>query len=216
MRILIACEESQVVCKAFRDKGHEAFSCDVLETSGDHPEWHINDDVRFHIHRDWDMIIAHPSCQYLTNSGVRWLYNSDKMLIVDRWIKLMNAMIFFNLFKGSAPKVCIENPIPHKWAKKGFNFNLKDEVFRRFGLDNNAGIGDYTQIIQPWQFGHTTKKATCLWLKGLPALSPTNIIEKHKRTADIHEEPPGKDRTKNRSRAFTGIAHAMASQWGSI
>lgn len=123
MKVLIACEESQVVCKAFRDKGHEAYSCDKLPTSGDNPEWHIKSDIGFQLNKEWDMVVAFPTCTYLTNSGVRWLYNADKTPNFNRWADLENAMIFFNRFKGIAPKVCIENPIPHKWARKGFEWD---------------------------------------------------------------------------------------------
>lgn len=212
MKVLIACEESQIVCKAFRDKGHEAYSCDILETSGDNPEWHIRDDIRNHLSKGWDMVIAFPTCTYLTNSGVRWLYTPEKNLIVDRWIKLVNAMTFFNTFKGIAPKICIENPIPHKWAVKGFKWKGDDEDSKKFGLDENIGIGKYTQIIQPWQFGHGEQKATCLWLEGLPELVPTDIVEG--REQRIWKMPPSEDRSILRSKTFWGIADAMAEQWG--
>lgn len=185
MKVLIACEESQAVCKAFRAKGHEAYSCDILPCSGGHPEWHIQDDVRNHLD-GWDMIIAHPVCTRLTNSGVRWLHERNL------WAEMEAAAEFFNLFKGKAPKVCIENPIPHKYAK--------------------AIIGNYTQIVQPWMFGHGETKATCLWLHDLPKLKPTNIVEG--REQKIWKMSPSKNRAALRSKTYPGIAKAMADQWG--
>jgi len=203
MRILIACEESQTVCTAFRKKGHDAFSCDVLECSGGHPEWHIKGDVldimgngdktiklqngdTIYI-QSWDMMIAHPPCTRLCNSGVMWLERRNL------WLDLDKAVLFFNTLQESKiPKICIENPIPHKYAV--------------------SGIGKYTQIIQPWMFGHGETKATCLWLKNLQELKPTNIVEG--REQRLHKLPPSKDRAKLRSKTFSGIAQAMADQWG--
>ncbi len=183
MRVLIACEESQEVCKAFRAKGHEAYSCDILPCSGGHPEWHIQDDVLKHLNDGWDLMIAHPSCTRLCNSGVRWL--NEKNL----WDDLSKAVNFFNDLKDAPiPKICIENPIPHKYAVQN--------------------IGKYNQLIQPYQFGHGETKATCLWLNNLPELKPTNIVEG--REARIHKMPPSKDRAKLRSRTYPGIAKAMA------
>lgn len=220
MKILIACEESQIVCKAFRAKGHEAYSCDIQDYSGGRPEWHIKCDVLrvlegalgYNELIPWDLIIAHPSCQFITNSGVRWLYNPNGTRNIDRWVKLEEAMIFFNQFKGAAKKVCIENPIPHKYAKNGFEWlghtcrdkHLKEHI--------TEGIGAYTQIIQPWQFGHGETKATCLWLEGLPKLQHTNIVSG--REQRIWKMAPGPERTKERSKTYQGIANAMAEQWG--
>jgi hypothetical protein len=198
MKVLVACEESQVVCKAFRARGHEAYSCDIQPSSGGHPEWHIQGDAIEAIYTGgWELVIAHPPCTFLSNSGVRWLYNSDGTDNKDRWGKLDDAVEFFNKIKIAAKSIgaryCIENPIPHKHAR---------------------WIGRYTQIIQPWQFGHTTSKATCLWLYGLPNLKPTKIIPKLERSFEIHKEPPGPNRQRNRSKTFEGIANAMAEQWG--
>ena len=194
MKVLIACEESQAVTKAFRAKGHEAYSCDIQPCSGGHPEWHIHDDVTKHLDEGWDLIIAHPVCTRLTNSGVCWLAKRNL------WDEMRAGAEFFNIFKGKAPKVAIENPIPHKYAR---------EI-----------IGRYSQIIQPWMFGHTEKKATCLWLEGLPELKETNNVKAEtdalpkSESQKIHYLPPSADRAKLRSKTYQGIAEAMAEQWG--
>jgi hypothetical protein len=189
MKVLIACEESQVVCKAFRAKGHEAYSCDIIDCSGDSPEWHLKVNVLMLLEADWDMIIAFPPCTYLCNSGVRWLYEQD-----GRWTKMASAaLLFAKILDNHCPKIAIENPVMHKHAKK------------------LIGKGQ-DQIIQPWQFGHGETKATCLWLKGLPKLKPTNIVDG--REARIHRMPPGPERSKLRSKTYQGIADAMADQWG--
>ena len=193
MKILIACEYSGTVRDAFSRLGHDATSCDILPT--DKPGKHHQGDVRDILYDGWDMVIAHPPCTRLANSGVRWLKERDL------WNDLEDAIKFFNLFQDRtiAPMVCIENPIPHKYAVKGIN--------------DLAGIGKYTQIIQPWQYGHGETKATCLWLYGLPNLQPTDIVEG--REQKIWKMPPTKDRWKLRSKTYTGISHAMANQWGS-
>jgi len=197
MKVLVACEFSQVVTKAFRKIGHDAYSCDILDTEGN-PNWHIKDDVLNHLNENWDMMIGHPDCTYMANSGVCWLHKDE-----SRWGKLDHACEFFNkLKKAPIEKICLENPIPHKYAR------------------NN--IGKYTQIIQPYQFGHLERKATCLWLKNLPKLIPTNDVKEEMKklpkniSQRIHYTPPGKDRWKIRSRTFQGIADAMADQWGMI
>jgi len=193
MKILIACEESQEVCKAFRELGHEAYSCDILPCSGGHTEWHIQDNVLKHLEDGWDMMIAHPPCTYLCNSGVSWLYNKDKSWNEERANELAKASAFFcTLLKSNIPLIAVENPIPHKYGM----------------------LPNYSQIIQPWMFGHGETKATCLWLKGLPKLKPTNIVEG--REQRLHRLPPSKDRAKLRSKTFSGIAKAMAEQWGGI
>ena len=187
MKVLIACEESQAVCKAFRSKGHEAYSCDILPCSGGHPEWHIQGDIADILDDGWDMMIAHPPCTRLANSGVRWLKERDL------WQDLSEATQFFlRLQQAKINKIAIENPIPHKYAV--------------------AEIGKYDQIIQPWQFGHGETKATCLWLKNLPKLEPTDIVDG--REQKIWKLPPSNDRAKLRSKTFPGIAKAMAEQWG--
>ena len=189
MRVLIACEESQVVCKAFRERGHEAFSCDLEPCSGGHPEWHIQDDAIKHIDDGWDMMIAHPPCTRLANSGVRWLHERNL------WGELEDAIEFFLALKNAPiPAIVLENPIPHKYAVKK--------------------IGKYDQIVQPWQFGHGETKATCLWLKNLPPLQPTDIVEG--REQRIWKMRPSADRAKQRSKTYTGIAEAMAKQWGNF
>lgn len=198
MNILVACEESQTVCKAFRKKGHKAYSCDVLPCSGGKPEWHIQGDVREQLDKDWDMIIAHPPCTYFANSGVCWLHK-DK----SRWDKLDKAAEFFNLFlNNKCPKLVIENPVPHKYALE------------------RIGDTKYSQTIQPWQFGHPESKRTCLWVKGLPLLKETNNV-KHiyetlpkKEQQRLHYLPPSEERAMLRSKTFQGIADAMAEQWG--
>jgi len=189
MKVLVACEESQTVCIAFRERGHEAYSCDLQECSGGHPEWHLQGDVLKYLMSDWDLIIAHPPCTRLANSGVRWL--GERNL----WDELQEACNFFNVFVRHGVvnklKVAIENPIPHKWAR--------------------IKIGKYTQIIQPWMFGHGEQKATCLWLYNLPKLQPTNIVSG--REQKVWKMTPGPERTKLRSKTFPGIAKAMAEQW---
>lgn len=197
MKVLIACEESQVVCNAFREKGHEAYSCDILATSGDHPEWHIQGDaIAVLLGQKWDLVIAHPPCTYLCNSGVRWLKGNPQ-----RFEKMLAAVQFFVNIKSHCERLgvpyCIENPIPHKYAVNDFS--------------GYRGIGKYTQIIQPWQFGHGETKATCLWLNGLPPLVPTDIVKG--REGKVWRMAPGPDRAKMRSKTYLGIANAMAEQW---
>lgn len=198
MKVLIACEESQAVCKEFRKLGHDAFSLDILQCSGGHPEWHYQDDLFHFLHGSlkyhWDLIIGHPPCTYLSNSGVRWLYNKDGSKNIARWENMrMGALFFKSLMHSNCDKIAIENPIMHKYAK---------EIIGK----------SQDQIIQPWQFGHGETKATCLWLKGLPKLIPTDIVEG--REQKIWKMSPGAERTKLRSKTFPGIAKAMAEQWG--
>ena len=188
MKVLVACEESQTVCKAFRKRGFEAYSCDLQDCSGGHPKWHIKDDaVKVLWEGDWDLVIAHPPCTRLANSGVSWL--SKRSL----YRELAYGVNFFNQFVCygySGKKIAIENPIPHKYAV----------------------IPKYSQIIQPWMFGHGETKATCLWLYGLPNLKPTTISDG--REQRLHRLPPSDDRAKLRSKTYKGIADAMAQQWG--
>ena len=189
MKVLVACEYSGIVRDAFTIKGHDAWSCDILPT--DNPNGnHYEGDVKDILYNDWDLIIAHPPCTYFANSGVRWLYEKP-----NRWAELDKAAEFFNLFLDHpCEKVAIENPVIHKHALK---------------LINNR---KYTQTIQPFQFGHGETKRTCLWLKGLPKLQPTNIVEG--REQRVWKLAPSKDRWKLRSTTFQGIADAMANQWG--
>lgn len=197
MNILIACEESGIVTEEFRKRGHNAWSCDLLPTSGNHPEWHIKADIRTLLKDYFDLVIFHPVCTRLTNSGVMWLEKRNL------WDDLDSAIEFFNLrHQFNSPKVATENPIPHKYAI--------------------SGIGKYNQIIQPYQFGHPERKATCLWLKGLPLLKETNnVYEQMKKLPKnqaqrIHYIPPGPERARLRSKTFPGIAAAMASQWSEL
>lgn len=204
MKVLIACEFSGVVRRAFRERGHDAWSCDLLPAD-DGSEHHYQCDVLhgpFSLQAyEWDLLIAHPPCTYLTNAGVRHLHEhvtsvNGKRAAVSgkkRWEEMEKACIFFNALKNcSIHRVCMENPIPHKYARER--------------------IGKYSQIIQPWQFGHGETKATCLWLFNLPPLRSTAIVEG--REARIYKMPPSKDRSKLRSITYKGIADAMAEQWG--
>lgn len=190
-RILIACEFSGIGRESMRKTGHDVWSCDILPT--EIPGNHIQGDVLNILEDGWDMIIAHPPCTYLANSGVRWLYK-DGGKNIQRWESMYMAANFFNQFKGKAPVVVIENPIPHKYAR---------DI-----------IGDYSQIIQPWQFGHGETKATCLWLHGAPKLKPSKIVSG--REARVHMASPGPNRWKERSLMLPGIANAMTEQWGSL
>lgn len=186
MRILIACEFSGIVRDAFIKKGHDAMSCDLLPTEKPGP--HYQGDIRDVLYDGWDLFIGHPPCTRLCNSGVRWL--AERNL----WGDMKRAAEFF-LLLWNAPidKICLENPIPHKYAI---------EIIGR----------KYDQIIQPWQFGHGETKATCLWLKNLPPLYYTKIVTGRKQSCFL--EPPSPERWKIRSRTYPGIAQAMAEQWG--
>ena len=194
MRILVACEESQRVCIAFRARGHEAYSCDIEPCSGGHPEWHIQDDVLKYLDENWDIIIAHPPCTYLSNAGARFLYPGG-VLNKERYEKGLKAKDFFmKLYNAPCSKICIENPVSSKI------YNLPE----------------HTQEIQPYMFGHPFKKKTRLWLKGLPLLKPTKIVDVSESTKIPGNwyNKGGKERQKNRSKTFEGIAKAMAEQWG--
>jgi hypothetical protein len=184
---------SGIIREAFRKKGHDAYSCDILDTEIP-SKYHIKDDVLNHLDEEWDMMIAHPPCTYLCNSGVSWLHKDE-----SRWHELYKASQFFKtLLEYNISKICVENPIPHKYGE----------------------LPKYTQIIQPYQFGHPESKATCLWLKNLPKLKETYNVKQEmvnlpkKLSQRIHNTPPSKDRWKIRSKTFQGIADAMAEQWG--
>lgn len=220
MRILVACEESQIVCSAFRERGHEAYSCDIVECSGGHPEWHINQDVLPLIGGDckfttcdgelhiilgkWDMIIAHPPCTYLTNAGACRMYPQKGQIDSNRFAKAMDAKKFFMaFFNAECEKICIENPIPLSVVQ----------------------LPKKTQVIQPFEFGHPYTKKTYLWLKGLPNLFPTNIVKPVGPyvcgNSEIWKKQAaegvvyGKEKSaRHRSKTFEGIARAMAEQWG--
>jgi hypothetical protein len=222
MKVLIACEESQAVCKEFRLLGHDAYSCDLLPSSGGHPEWHIQGDVFKILSDGWDLMIAHPPCTYLAVSGARWYYHpDDKDLPVEkrrphpmypnRMNDMMDSVEFVKaLYNSNVDKIAIENPIgmlSTRWMKP-------------------------TQIIQPWMFGDEATKTTCLWLKNLDELKPTNIVSKGERFEWIDSKTGKKksqpmwyykalseaktkqERQTLRSKTFPGIAKAMAEQWG--
>lgn len=202
MKVLIACEESQRVCAEFRRRGHEAYSCDILPTSGAHPEWHLQEDVIPVLNRNWDMIIAFPPCTYLTCTGNRW-FDIDRYgeKAIERHRQREKAIDFFMLFAtAKCPRVAIENPV-----------GVMSSVYRK-----------PDQIINPWQFGDPYEKRTCLWLKGLPQLVPTAVVTPEPRiTYASGKTMPawyckvsGKDRAMIRSKTFHGIARAMAEQWG--
>ena len=204
MRVLVGCEESQEVCKAFRALGHEAYSCDILPCSGGHPDWHIQGDVLEHLNDGWDIGIFHPPCTFLSNSGVRWLWEKEGVINKKRWNQLLKGAAFFKtLLNSNIPFLAVENPIPHKYAI---------ELIGR----------KYDQCIQPYQFGHTESKATCFWLKGLPKLEPTNDVKDLWKTLPKKESQkvfycsPGIHRAKIRSKTFSGVAKAMAEQWTNI
>jgi hypothetical protein len=233
LKILVACEESQTVCKAFRERGHEAYSCDLQRCSGGHPEWHIKGDalkvLNPSVHENhyegfgnfegiqfftmdgeehefpgkWDLIIAHPPCTYITNAGARWLYAGHK-LNEERYVKgLKGALFFMKMFAADCDKIAIENPVP------GTIFNLPP----------------YKQVIQPYEYGHPYSKKTCLWLRGLPPLKPTKLVSDFKpfvssgsytKTHDPRYKGASRKggAAKMRSKTFPGIAKAMADQWG--
>jgi len=188
MKVLVACEYSATVRDAFRAKGHDAWSCDILPTEGN-PRWHIQGNVLEVIHdTKWELMIAHPPCTYLANSGVRWLHTQE-----GRWKKMWAGAYFFQkLLNANIQKICVENPIPHR----------------------HAGLIKYTQIVQPWMFGENESKATCLWLKDLPKLVPDVTVKPDKLEHRVWRMAPGPDRQKERSRFFRGISNAMAEQWG--
>ena len=181
MKVLIACEESQIECLAFRSRGHLAFSCDLQKCSGGHPEWHIKCDVLEVLYDSWDLVIAHPPCTYLSNAGV-WLMKTP-----ERFLECEKAAQFFmDLYNAPCPRVCVENPVPHKYAS----------------------LPPYSQIIQPWQFGSIYNKRTCLWLRGLPDLVPGPFYTGPKRSFVYSRRS-----SFARSKSFPEIAFAMAAQW---
>lgn len=201
MKILVGCEESQIVTSELRKLGHDAFSCDILETSGDYPQWHIQDDIFNVLYDSWDMLIAFPPCTYLTVTGNRW-FNVERygQKAIDRMKEREKAIEFFlRLANAPIQKIAIENPV-----------GVMSTVYRK-----------PDQIINPYLFGDPYEKRTCLWLKNLPLLQPTDIVEPEPRikyrsgkTMPAWYQVNGKDRAKIRSKTFPGIARAMATQWG--
>jgi len=191
MRVLVGCEESQVVTKAFRERGHEAYSCDIQETRGN-PEWHFQKDIMDAIKGVyWDLIILHPDCTAMAVSGNRWYgkgmpKNQERREAIEWTVKLCNHARFWS------ERTCLENPVSVIFPE----LNAK------------------TQYIQPWQFGHGETKKTGLALYNLPPLNPTNIVEG--REQRVWKMAPGPNRKRDRSVTFQGIADAMADQWGSL
>lgn len=217
MNVLIACEESQRVCMAFRERGHTAWSCDIQPCSGGHPEWHILGDCLPLLGGDceftteaggrhmqsgrWDLLIAHPPCTYLSAAGAVRMFRADHTIKdMERFAKMLEAANFFRMFtKANADRIAIENPVPLKCA----------------------ALPPYTQIIEPYYFGDPWKKRTCLWLMGLPMLQPTEMVEPmgYWIGANGHDKAKngmskGFRDQKTRSKTFPGIARAMAEQWG--
>ena len=193
LKVLVGCEESQVVCEEFLKLGHDAYSCDIIPTSGNRPDRHLQMDIYDALSlKEWDMGIFFTPCTYSCNSGVRWLAKDGKIINQQRYeqMKIYTKMLrdCLNSMKFTA----CENPIPHRYAL--------GEIGRK-----------YDQTIQHWQFGHGETKRTCLWLNNLPHLIPTNIVSG--REARIHKMAPGPERSKERSKTYPGIAKAMASQW---
>lgn len=199
MRVLVACEFSGTVRRAFESRGHDAWSCDLLPAE-DGSNRHITGDARDHLNDGWDLLmVAHPPCTRLCNSGVRWLTTPPPGKTTEQMRGELEegAALFSAFWNAPIDRVCIENPVMHRHAK--------------------ALIENYepsAQSVQPWQFGHGETKRTCFWLRNLPPLIPTDVVEG--REARVHRMPPGPDRWKERSRFFKGIAEAMAEQWGDL
>lgn len=222
MNVLVACEESQRVCTAFREKGHNAFSCDIIPCSGGHPEWHIQGDVLPLINgfcsfktqdmtdtdepiwllKKWDLIIAHPPCTYMSKAGARFMYPVSRQIDPDRLEKAMKAKEFFmKFYNADCDRICIENPTPLKVV----------------------GLPKESQVVQPYMFGDPYSKRTLLWLKGLNELKPTNVLEDFvpylpSNTGGFSRGKGGSrgvaHNAKDASKTFLGIARAMAEQWG--
>jgi hypothetical protein len=193
-KILVACEESQTVTKAFRKRGFEAYSCDIQDCSGGHPEWHIKGDAIEQLDKGWDLIIAHPPCTHLAVSGARWFKEGVKPL----YLQDEAADFFMKFVNAPAPLIAVENPIC-----------IMSSRYRK-----------PDQIINPFQFGHPEQKKTCLWLKGLPKLNETENVYEYMMTLSIKERTRihwlGSNKSKERSKTYEGIAEAMAEQWGNF
>lgn len=198
-RVLVACEFSGTVRNAFARLGHDAWSCDLLP-SEDGSNRHITGDARDYLNDGWDLLmVAHPPCTRLCNSGVRWLSAPPAgKTLAEMWADLdEGAALFSTFWNAPIDRIAVENPVMHRHAKERI-----------------VGYQEPAQSVQPWQFGHGEVKRTCLWLKGLPVLTPTDIVSG--RDPRVHHMSPGPNRWKERSRFFTGIADAMASQWGGL
>lgn len=218
MNVLIACEESQAVCKEFRALGHNAYSCDIMECSGGHPEWHVHGDVvpllngscifetmdgaKHEVCGRWDMIIGFPPCTKTSNAGARHLYRGGKLNLQRYFDGMCGKAFFMTLWRADCEKVVLENPTP-------------------------STIFEYptpTQAIQPYQFGHSFTKKTLLWIRGVDPLKPAKIVEPERtwcpsgsysgKHGEKHRGMFTKDRARNRSKTFPGVAKAMAAQWG--
>lgn len=220
MRVLVACEESQTVCKAFREKGHVAFSCDLQECSGGYPEWHINGDCLSLLDGDcefvtqdgtkhtqigeWDLIIAHPPCTYMSKAGARWMYPTAGNISEERLKLAMEAKeFFFKMLNAKCKRIAVENPVPLKVV----------------------GLPKPTCSVQPYEHGEPFSKKTCLWLKNLPPITPTNIVSNYKpylpsntggaKRGQKHSRGVAKN-AKEASKTFKGVAQAMCEQWGTF
>ncbi len=194
MKVLIACEFSGIVRESFKKRGHDAWSCDLLPTEieGKHYQCDISNVLG--LGNNWDLMIAHPPCTYLSNAGARHLYPKGILNLSRLGLALRAKRFFLELLNANIPKICVENPVPSKII----------------------GLPQYDQIIQPYYFGDMVQKKTCLWLKGLKPLEyikPDNVPQSTKVSGNWFKKG-GKDRPKNRSRTFQGIANAMADQWG--
>lgn len=197
MRVLVACEFSGIVRDAFLEQGHDAWSCDILPTEHNSNR-HMRCDVREILNDGWDLLmVAHPPCTRLCNSGVRWLSAPPAGKTLEQmWRELDEAAeLFSDLWNAPIDRICIENPVMHKHAKARIR-----------------NYQEFAQSVQPWQFGHGEVKRICFWLKNLPPLTQTDVVEG--RTPRVHHMSPGPNRWKERSRFFTGVANAMATQWG--
>jgi hypothetical protein len=203
-RILVACEESQAVTKEFRARGFEAFSCDIQQCSGGHPEWHYQCDIFEIINDGWDLMIAHPPCTYMSKAGARWMYPTAGKLSKERFQLAMEAKdMFMKLLNASIKHIAVENPVPLKVV----------------------GLPKHSQAVQPYEYGHKYSKRTLLWLKNLPPLNPTDIKSDYK--PYLPSNTGGKKRgqsysrgvsknAKESSKTFSGVAKAMAEQWGNF
>lgn len=208
MKVLVACEESQTVCKAFRERGHEAYSCDIQESSGGCPQWHILGDAleavkggtittmdgQKHDVSKWDLLIAHPPCTHLSVSGARWFTEGKKPLS----LRYEAAAFFLKFAEADVPRIAIENPV-----------SVMSTLYRKAD-----------QVVNPWQFGHPEQKKTCLWLKNLPKLEETENVYDYMMTLPMKQRTRiwqlGSGHAKERSVTYAGLAAAMADQWGSL